>query len=77
MDGGPAALVRDVGAGAARQQQACLFELPPPDQLVEDRLGVVERLVDLPAVPQQQVEEVLAAIPRRRRDGGGRVEAVR
>ena len=71
----PAAIVGDVRIRAARQQQPRLRELSPAHQLVQNRPPVLARLIDAGAVRDREVEQIRAAVPRRRRDRRRRVEA--
>src|SRR5262245_56916364 len=75
MYGGPAAVVGNVGTGAAREQQARLLELSPTHELVQHGPRLLEGLVELRAMLQQQIEQVLARIPRRSGHPGIGVEA--
>lgn len=73
MHGRPAPLIRQVRVRAVAEHPERRFDLPPADQLIEQRLGLVDGLVEMGTLRDRELSPVVPAIPEERGERGGRV----
>ena len=75
MDRRPSLIIGNIGAGAVGEQPHHGRDLPPADQIVQQRLSITERSVRDGAVSQGELREIRPGIPKSGDQGFGRVGA--